>query len=98
MFAQMPSASGGARLNSTAGWIAVRRGSSLSEEAKDHFASVVAGEGEPERPQVLAELERGDLKPFYLQSPRGTYDWADAPRSSAGLIDLILNPTRAGTG
>src|SRR5499426_3445165 len=52
---------------------------SVPEEAKQHCTSVVVGEGEPLWPQVLADLERGALKPYYVQEPRGTYDLRDAP-------------------
>ena len=42
--------------------------SSLPEEAKEHCASVVIGEGEPLWPEVLRDFENGSLKPFYAQS------------------------------
>src|ERR1041385_8996864 len=41
--------------------------SSLPEEAREHCASVVAGEGEPIWPEVLRDFENGCLKPFYTQ-------------------------------
>src|SRR6185503_9015021 len=52
---------------------------SLPDEAKEHCTSVVVGEGEPIWPEVLDDFERGRLKPFYVQSPRGQYDLREAP-------------------
>jgi radical SAM superfamily enzyme YgiQ (UPF0313 family) len=60
---------------------------SLPEEAKQHCTSVVVGEGEPLWPQVLADFERGALKPYYVQEPRGTYDLRDAPVPRFDLLD-----------
>ena len=61
--------------------------SSLVEEASAHCTSVVAGEGEPLWPQVLADFERGDLKPLYVQSPHGQYDLREAPMPRFDLLD-----------
>jgi radical SAM superfamily enzyme YgiQ (UPF0313 family) len=61
--------------------------SSLPEETKEHCASVVIGEGEPVWPEVLDDLERGGLKPFYVQSPRGQFDLRDAPMPRFDLLD-----------
>ena len=61
--------------------------SSLAQEAKAHCTSVVIGEGEPLWPQVLADLECGALKPFYVQSPHGLYDLRDAPLPRFDLLD-----------
>ena len=63
---------------------------SLPEEAREHCTSVVVGEGEPLWPEVLADFERGALKPYYVQSPRGTYDLRAAP---VPRFDL-LNPDK----
>ena len=41
--------------------------SCLPEEAKEHADSVVVGEGELTWPQLLKDLEKGELKPFYKQ-------------------------------
>ena len=60
---------------------------SLPDEAKEHCTSVVAGEGEPVWPWVLADFERGDLQPFYTQFPRGQYDLRDAPMPRFDLLD-----------
>ncbi|MGH8103740.1 MAG: B12-binding domain-containing radical SAM protein [bacterium] len=60
---------------------------SLPEEAKAHCTSVVVGEGEPLWPQVLADFERHDLQPYYIQDPRGTYDLADAPIPRFDLLE-----------
>ena len=61
--------------------------SSLAEEAKEHCTCVVVGEGEASWVEVLEDLERGDLKPFYVQSPRGQYDLRDAPMPRFSLLD-----------
>jgi radical SAM superfamily enzyme YgiQ (UPF0313 family) len=61
--------------------------SSLPYEAREHCVSVVIGEGEPLWPQVLADSERGDLKPFYIQSPRGGFDLANAAMPRFNLLD-----------
>src|SRR5213082_3501684 len=53
--------------------------SSLPQETREHCASVVVGEGEPLWPAVLDDFERGHLKPFYVQSPRGGFDLREAP-------------------
>src|SRR5262245_20420888 len=60
---------------------------SLPEEAKQHCTSVVVGEGEPLWPEVLADFERGALKPYYVQEPRGTYDLREAPIPRFDLLD-----------
>ena len=44
--------------------------SSLREQAKEHCDSVVIGEGELLWPELLADFERGALKPFYVNRPR----------------------------
>ncbi|MCG3210715.1 MAG: hypothetical protein FOGNACKC_04346 [Anaerolineae bacterium] len=59
----------------------------LPEEAKQHCASVVVGEGEVLWPHLLSDFEQGDLKPYYLQSPPGSYDLADAPIPRFDLLD-----------
>ena len=59
----------------------------LPDEVKQHCASVVVGEGEPLWPQVLADFERGDLQPFYVQTPRGGYDLREAPMPRFDLLD-----------
>ena len=61
--------------------------SSLVEEAREHCTSVVLGEGEPSWPQVLADFERGGLKPLYVQSPHGLYDLRQAPMPRFDLLD-----------
>ena len=52
---------------------------------KEHCTSVVIGEGEPLWPEVLADFERGALKPFY--SPAKEFDLADAPMPRFDLLD-----------
>ena len=59
--------------------------SSLREQAKEHCTSVVIGEGELLWPEVLADFERGALKPFY--STRREFDLADAPMPRFDLLD-----------
>ena len=61
--------------------------SSLPEQAKEFCTSVVIGEGEPIWPEVLDDLERGCLKPFYVQSPPGQYDLRNAPMPRFDLLD-----------
>ena len=61
--------------------------SSLSEEAGEHCASVVIGEGEPLWPQVLDDFDRGRLKPVYVQSPHGLFDLRQAPMPRFDLLD-----------
>lgn len=41
--------------------------SALPEEAKQHADSVVVGEAETIWPQLLMDMERGRLKPYYIQ-------------------------------
>jgi radical SAM superfamily enzyme YgiQ (UPF0313 family) len=61
--------------------------SSLPTEAKAHCTSVVVGEGEPLWPQVLQDYSNGNLKPFYIQTPGGDFDLADAPMPRFDLLD-----------
>jgi len=61
--------------------------SALALEARKHCTSVVIGEGEPLWPQVLADFERGELKPFYVQSPHGRFDLRQAPMPRFDLLD-----------
>jgi len=42
--------------------------SALPEEAKQHADSVVIGEAEDTWPQLLKDLEKGNLKPYYYQT------------------------------
>ncbi len=61
--------------------------SSLPEDTKEHCASAVVGEGEPLWPEVLDDFERGRLKPFYVQSPRGGYDLREGPMPRFDLLE-----------
>jgi radical SAM superfamily enzyme YgiQ (UPF0313 family) len=61
--------------------------SSLPDEAREHCTSVVVGEGEPLWPQVLADFEKGELQPYYVQNPRGLFDLRDAPLPRFDLLD-----------
>jgi radical SAM superfamily enzyme YgiQ (UPF0313 family) len=60
---------------------------SLPDEAKEHCASVVVGEGEPLWPQVLADFERGALQPFYRSTSPGQFDLRAAPMPRFDLLD-----------
>lgn len=60
---------------------------SLPQEAKEHCASVIVGEGEALWPEVLDDFERGDLKPFYRHPAPGTFDLRDAPMPRFDLLD-----------
>jgi radical SAM superfamily enzyme YgiQ (UPF0313 family) len=60
---------------------------SVPEEAKAHCTSVVIGEGEPLWPQVLADFESNNLKPFYGQTPHGAFDLRQAPMPRFDLLD-----------
>jgi radical SAM superfamily enzyme YgiQ (UPF0313 family) len=59
--------------------------SSLREQAKEHCTSVVIGEGERLWPELLADFERGALKPFY--ATHREFDLADAPLPRFDLLD-----------
>ena len=58
--------------------------SSLREQAKEHCTSVIIGEGELLWPEVLADFERGELKPFY--STKREFDLANAPMPRFDLL------------
>jgi radical SAM superfamily enzyme YgiQ (UPF0313 family) len=59
--------------------------SSLREQAKEHCTSVVIGEGELLWPELLADFERGELKPFYVTNRE--FDLAQAPMPRFDLLD-----------
>lgn len=61
--------------------------SSLVEQSLQHCTSVVVGEGEPLWPEVLNDLERGQLKPVYRHSASGQFDLRDAPMPRFDLLD-----------
>jgi radical SAM superfamily enzyme YgiQ (UPF0313 family) len=58
---------------------------SLREQAKEHCTSVVIGEGELLWPELLADFERGALKPFYQTTKE--FDLADASMPRFDLLD-----------
>jgi radical SAM superfamily enzyme YgiQ (UPF0313 family) len=58
---------------------------SLREPAKEHCTSVVIGEGELLWPELLADFERGGLKPFYATNRE--FNLADAPMPRFDLLD-----------
>lgn len=59
--------------------------SALREQAGAHCTSVVVGEGELLWPEVLADFERGALKPVYTTTRQ--FDLADAPMPRFDLLD-----------
>ena len=59
--------------------------SSLPEQAKEHCTSVIIGEGELLWPELLADFERGQLKPFYFTQRE--FNLADAPMPRFDLLD-----------
>ena len=59
--------------------------SALREQAKAHCTSVVIGEGELLWPELLADFERGDLKPCYATNRQ--FDLAYAPMPRFDLLD-----------
>jgi radical SAM superfamily enzyme YgiQ (UPF0313 family) len=61
--------------------------SSLPAETKEHCASVVVGEGEALWPEVMDDFERGRLKPFYVQTPKGGFDLREGPMPRFDLLD-----------
>jgi len=58
---------------------------SLREQAKEHCTSVVIGEGELLWPELLADFERGALKPCYVTHRE--FNLADAPMPRFDLLD-----------
>jgi radical SAM superfamily enzyme YgiQ (UPF0313 family) len=54
------------------------------DEAGRHFDAVVAGEGEPVWPQLLADAEAGTLRPIYR--PAAPFDLARAPLPRFDLL------------
>lgn len=61
--------------------------SALAEQAGQYCTSVVIGEGEPLWPEVLADFERGQLKPRYVQEAGGRFDLREAPMPRFDLLD-----------
>jgi radical SAM superfamily enzyme YgiQ (UPF0313 family) len=59
--------------------------SSLREQTKEHCDSVIVGEGELLWPELLADFERGALKPLYVNDRE--FDLADAPLPRFDLLD-----------
>lgn len=59
----------------------------LPEEASQHADAVVVGEGEPIWPQVVGDLVRGRLRPFYDARPM-PFDLHAAPLPRFELLDL----------
>jgi radical SAM superfamily enzyme YgiQ (UPF0313 family) len=59
--------------------------SALRHQALEHCTSVVVGEGESLWPELLADFERGELKPFYVTNRE--FNLADAPMPRFDLLD-----------
>jgi len=59
--------------------------SSLPAQAREHCSSVVIGEGELLWPELLADFERGELKPIY--QTRREFDLAGAPMPRFDLLN-----------
>ena len=57
----------------------------VSDEARRHVDSIVIGEGESVWPEIVADLERGELKPEY-DARRRPFDLADAPMPRFDLL------------
>ncbi|UCF09440.1 MAG: radical SAM protein, partial [Candidatus Bipolaricaulota bacterium] len=57
------------------------------DEEKEHCTSVLVGEGEELWLELLADLKRGALQPFYRQSPLGGFDLAQAPMPRFELLE-----------
>ncbi len=58
------------------------------EEAKQHCASVVVGEGEIAWPRVIEDFRRGQLKDCYYPCPGESFDMACAPIPRYELLDI----------
>jgi radical SAM superfamily enzyme YgiQ (UPF0313 family) len=61
--------------------------SSLIEQSLEHCTSVVVGEGEALWRAVLQDLECGQLKRVYHQTPPGEFDLRNAPMPRFDLLD-----------
>jgi radical SAM superfamily enzyme YgiQ (UPF0313 family) len=59
--------------------------SALREQAGEHCTSVIVGEGELLWPELLADFERGELKPYYVTYRE--FDLANAPMPRFDLLD-----------
>lgn len=60
--------------------------SALPQEAKQHADAVLLGRGEPVWPQVLQDLEQGQLKPFYPAVPYSS----PVPPTDVGLPGFVM--------
>lgn len=60
--------------------------SACPDEAAQHADAIVIGEGEPLWPELVRDLERGELKPRYDARTR-PYDLAQAPMPRFDLLD-----------
>jgi radical SAM superfamily enzyme YgiQ (UPF0313 family) len=62
----------------------------MPEEAKEHADAVVLGEAELIMPQLIADLEKGALQPFYRAE--GLHDLHDLPLPRRGLLGRGYSP------
>ena len=60
----------------------------LPEEATQHCASVVIGEGEMVWPRVIEDFRHGQLKDYYRSQSGETFDMASAPVPRYELLDI----------
>lgn len=56
------------------------------DECRPHVDSLIIGEGEPVWPEVVADLQRGELKEVYDARARGPFDFASAPLPRFDLL------------
>jgi radical SAM superfamily enzyme YgiQ (UPF0313 family) len=57
----------------------------VTEEARQHVDSLVIGEGEPVWPEIISDLQKGELKPVYDARGR-PFDLAHAPMPRFDLL------------
>jgi radical SAM superfamily enzyme YgiQ (UPF0313 family) len=70
----------------------------LPEEAKQHADSVVIGEAEVTWPQLLKDLEGGNLKPYYEQQKPVNPEEISTPNRSAFKKMTLVAPVQANWG
>jgi len=70
----------------------------VPDEAKQHVDSVVIGEGERTWPRVLEDIEKGQLKPFYIPDRPVTPEEIPAARHDIGTYNPFNEPIQASRG
>ena len=63
----------------------------VTHEARQHVDSIVIGEGEPVWPEIISDLQRGELKPVYDARGR-PFDLAHAPMPRFDLLSPARYP------